>query len=94
MEGMKQMLDQHHYKVHYNNENGKDPAEEQDKDYRGRAKMKDDPLKTGDLSLTLYKPKKRDSGKYYCRVYNQDIRRKATVHLEVKGFYNWILPAA
>ncbi|XP_015259259.1 PREDICTED: butyrophilin-like protein 2 [Cyprinodon variegatus] len=71
--------------VVYVYKNGKDEEEERDKDYRGRAKMKDDLLKTGDLSLTLIKPTKKDSGRYYCGVHHQNIRRKAIVHLKVKA---------
>uniref|UniRef100_A0A3Q2DNE3 Ig-like domain-containing protein n=1 Tax=Cyprinodon variegatus TaxID=28743 RepID=A0A3Q2DNE3_CYPVA len=73
--------------VVYVYKNGKDEEEERDKDYRGRAKMKDDLLKTGDLSLTLIKPTKKDSGRYYCGVHHQNIRRKAIVHLKVKGLF-------
>ncbi|CAI5692205.1 unnamed protein product [Oreochromis niloticus] len=47
---------------------GSDHLEEQDQDYRDRTKMNEDPLKTGDLSLMLRHPKKRDSGRYRCEV--------------------------
>ncbi|XP_015250096.1 PREDICTED: uncharacterized protein LOC107097460, partial [Cyprinodon variegatus] len=67
-------LDKRDNKV-YVVKNGKDQAKVQE-DYRGRAKMKDDPLNTGDLSLILMKPTKKDSGRYYCGVHHQDIRRK------------------
>ncbi|XP_036967372.1 uncharacterized protein LOC119026859 [Acanthopagrus latus] len=63
-----------------------DRPEEQNQVYRDRTEMKKDPLKTGDLSLTLKNPKHTDTGTYRCIVYNQDgFVRMKTVQLEVKG---------
>ncbi|XP_073330947.1 uncharacterized protein [Pagrus major] len=68
-------------------QNGSDQPEEQDQDYKDRTEMKEDLLKTGDLSLTLKYPKETDTGRYRCRVYNKDgyILREKTVKLKVKG---------
>ncbi|XP_041841926.1 uncharacterized protein LOC121640286 [Melanotaenia boesemani] len=67
-------------------QNGSDQPEDQDQVYRSRTKMNQDPLKTGDLSLTLEHPKPGDSGRYKCRVKRRGgfIRWK-TVLLKVKG---------
>uniref|UniRef100_A0A3B3XL84 Ig-like domain-containing protein n=1 Tax=Poecilia mexicana TaxID=48701 RepID=A0A3B3XL84_9TELE len=59
-----------------------------------RTRMNDDPLKTGDLSLTLERPSAADSGIYSCRVRKRVILMMKRVHLQVKGqFYKCcILP--
>ncbi|XP_014882583.1 uncharacterized protein LOC106943803 [Poecilia latipinna] len=66
---------------------GSDDPEEQNLTSSNRTRMNDDPLKTGDLSLTLERPKPEDSGIYSCRV---SIRKRVIlmmkrVHLQVKG---------
>ncbi|XP_028254637.1 uncharacterized protein LOC114431260 [Parambassis ranga] len=60
-----------------------DQPAEQNQFYRDRTEMKKDPLKTGDLSLTLKYPTDRDSGRYICRVDSKGIKRKKTVLLKV-----------
>uniref|UniRef100_A0A668V7I3 Immunoglobulin V-set domain-containing protein n=1 Tax=Oreochromis aureus TaxID=47969 RepID=A0A668V7I3_OREAU len=57
-----------------------DQAGEQDEVYRDRTEMNNNPLTTGDLSLTLKRPTERDSGTYRC-----DVIRYKTVQLRVKG---------
>ncbi|CAI5670094.1 unnamed protein product, partial [Oreochromis niloticus] len=65
--------------------NGSDRLKNQDEIYCGRTKMNEDLLKTGDLSLTLKYPTKRDSGGYICTIYrDKDILRQKVV-LQVKG---------
>ncbi|XP_014869230.1 PREDICTED: NACHT, LRR and PYD domains-containing protein 3-like [Poecilia mexicana] len=49
-----------------------------------RTRMNDDPLKTGDLSLTLERPSAADSGIYSCRVRKRVILMMKRVHLQVK----------
>uniref|UniRef100_A0A3Q0RS49 Ig-like domain-containing protein n=1 Tax=Amphilophus citrinellus TaxID=61819 RepID=A0A3Q0RS49_AMPCI len=60
----------------------------QDEFYRGRTKMNEDLLKTGDLSLTLDQPTERDSGEYSCGVNSSQIFRHKKVLLKVKG--RWV----
>ncbi|KAF3698398.1 Butyrophilin-like protein 2 [Channa argus] len=63
---------------------GSDQPEQQNQVYRDRTEMKEDPLKTGELSLTLKYPKAEDSGNYFCSVYSRNIWRNKTVLLKVK----------
>ncbi|XP_047241752.1 uncharacterized protein LOC124880561 isoform X1 [Girardinichthys multiradiatus] len=65
--------------------NGSDQLDKQDQFYRNRTKMKEELLKTGDLSLVLRRPTDGDSGEYRCRVSSENIWRRKTVHLIVKA---------
>ncbi|KAG8013054.1 hypothetical protein GBF38_021250 [Nibea albiflora] len=57
----------------------------QDDFYRNRTNMKDEPLKAGDLSLTLKDVRDRDSGTYICSVYKKgEILAQKAVRLQVK----------
>uniref|UniRef100_A0A8P4GN63 Ig-like domain-containing protein n=1 Tax=Dicentrarchus labrax TaxID=13489 RepID=A0A8P4GN63_DICLA len=66
-------------------QNSSDQPEIQNQDYKDRTEMNEDLLKTGDLSLTLKSPKERDTGTYYCYVYNKNIWREKIVKLTVRG---------
>uniref|UniRef100_A0A3B5MGA0 Ig-like domain-containing protein n=1 Tax=Xiphophorus couchianus TaxID=32473 RepID=A0A3B5MGA0_9TELE len=72
-------------------ENGSDRPGEQSQYYRTRTKMDEEPLKTGDLSLTLRWPTDGDSEIFTCKVsiysYNGNLQREKTVLLKVKGLF-------
>ncbi|KAK2863540.1 hypothetical protein Q5P01_003073 [Channa striata] len=67
-------------------QNGSDQPEKQYECYKGRTEMKNDLLKTGDLSLTLKNPTVRDTGTYDCEVIISEgnVLRKKTVIFKVK----------
>ncbi|XP_070776748.1 butyrophilin-like protein 2 [Enoplosus armatus] len=69
----------------------------QDKIYRGRTNMKTEPLKSGDLTLTLRDPSYRDSGTYICTVHKEReilaqkvVRLRVTVLQEVVEVGEWV----
>uniref|UniRef100_A0A3Q2PRM7 Ig-like domain-containing protein n=1 Tax=Fundulus heteroclitus TaxID=8078 RepID=A0A3Q2PRM7_FUNHE len=73
--------------VHVYSNTSKD-QNKQDSLYRGRTKLNEDLLRTGDLSLTLSYPTERDSGTYICTVYrDKDILRWKVVLKHVRGQY-------
>uniref|UniRef100_A0A3B4Y0F4 Immunoglobulin domain-containing protein n=1 Tax=Seriola lalandi dorsalis TaxID=1841481 RepID=A0A3B4Y0F4_SERLL len=77
--------DHHYNKVHVY-QNGSDRPEEQDQVYRDRTEMKEDPLRTGDLSLNLKHLTITDTGEYTCSVYKDGhLLRGTAVSLKVKG---------
>ncbi|XP_034721749.1 myelin-oligodendrocyte glycoprotein-like [Etheostoma cragini] len=67
-------------------ENGRDQDETQDLAYTGRTQMRKNPLRTGDLGLTLINPTHSDSTLYtgtVCR--DGDVLWERQVHLNVKA---------
>ncbi|XP_036007142.1 myelin-oligodendrocyte glycoprotein-like isoform X1 [Fundulus heteroclitus] len=76
--------------VHVYSNQSKD-QNKQDSLYRGRTKLNEDLLRTGDLSLTLSYPTERDGGTYICTVYrDEDILRWKVVLKHVREtFPSW-----
>nr|XP_033499316.1 uncharacterized protein LOC117267484 isoform X1 [Epinephelus lanceolatus] len=69
----------------HNYQNGSDLLVGQDEFYCNRTKMEKEPLKTGDLSLTLREPWGRDSATYICTVHcATKVWMQKVVHLTVK----------
>ncbi|CAI5657264.1 unnamed protein product [Oreochromis niloticus] len=67
-------------------QHGQNQLEEQGQDYRGRTEMNEEPLRTGDLSLTLKDPQNTHSGFYMCTVsQGEDILTQKVVMLTVRG---------
>ncbi|XP_026014286.1 butyrophilin-like protein 2 isoform X1 [Astatotilapia calliptera] len=72
----------------YSNQSGQ--LMTQDEVYRDQTKMNEDPLRTGDLSLTLKHPTERDSGGYICTIYrDKDILRWKVMLQVNKPFPSW-----
>ncbi|KAM9414404.1 uncharacterized protein KZ484_023202 [Pholidichthys leucotaenia] len=64
---------------------GSDFSKEPDHEYRNRTEMKEDMLKTGDLSLTMKYPRYEDAHTFTCTIYrDENILMKKQVKLEVK----------
>ncbi|XP_035988152.1 uncharacterized protein LOC110368142 isoform X2 [Fundulus heteroclitus] len=73
-------------RVHFFEKKSSDQHEYQDEHYQNRTNMKEDALKTGDLSLTLKRPTEEDSGEYRCRVKREgELLRAKNIHLKVKA---------
>lgn len=72
--------------VMYVYEGGREQPEQQEEYYRGRTKMNDNPLRSGDLSVTMYNSGYSDRGTYVCTVHRDGhILTQKTVLYQVKG---------
>ncbi|XP_029026896.1 uncharacterized protein LOC114867914 [Betta splendens] len=81
-------MDSDDNKVHVY-ENGSDQPGEQHSLYRGRTEMKRNPVKPGDVSVSLKNPTDQDTGTFTCTVYNREgnVVMKKQVELKFKGQY-------
>uniref|UniRef100_A0A4W6FVF0 Immunoglobulin V-set domain-containing protein n=1 Tax=Lates calcarifer TaxID=8187 RepID=A0A4W6FVF0_LATCA len=69
-------------------QDGRDRPDKQDEFYQNRTQMKKNPLRTGDLSLTLTDPSYLDRGTYVCSVRrHKHILIQKVVQLQVRGQY-------
>uniref|UniRef100_A0A4W6BRN2 Immunoglobulin V-set domain-containing protein n=1 Tax=Lates calcarifer TaxID=8187 RepID=A0A4W6BRN2_LATCA len=69
-------------------QDGRDRPDKQDEFYQNRTQMKKNPLRTGDLSLTLTDPSYLDRGTYVCSVRrHKHILIQKVVQLQVTGQY-------
>lgn len=67
-------------------QNGSHNRRKQDMAYCHRTEMSEDPMNTGDLSLTLYHPTEKDSATYTCTIYrDKDILRQRVLLQLVRG---------
>ncbi|XP_055368713.1 uncharacterized protein LOC114866115 isoform X2 [Betta splendens] len=65
-------------------QNQKDWPDKQNHVYANRTKMTEEPVQTGDLSLTLKQPQPHDSGFYTCTINNGRAQQKTHVRLQVR----------
>ncbi|XP_061566115.1 uncharacterized protein LOC133420437 [Cololabis saira] len=74
-----------HMKVHVY-QNGSEHPEDQNPIFTDRTEMNEDPLESGDLTLTLKQPTVGDSGTYRCEVCSREekCRRETTVVVRVR----------